>query len=400
VNWSSNSLKRVADVSISNVDKKSVVGDIEVRLVNYTDVYYGDRIEFSAALMEATATPGQVRAFSLRCGDVLITKDSETAEDIGIAAFVESVSDEMILGYHLALLRPRSNSVDGRFLYWAMCSEPVRGQLSAGATGVTRFGLRADVISSVVVPTPPVAVQESIAAFLDTETAQVDAFIAKKSRMIDLLEERSNCRIMEIVGNSELVGHSGFAAAPVRQLLRKQDRWALKGEMITAFRDGEVTSRSVRGREGFTNAWTDDARLQRVDVGDVVIHGLDGFSGAIGDAQISGVCSPVYHVCSAPDGDTAFYGRLLRLLALDGYLGNFAVSTRERAVDFRNWDLFGRIPIPVVACEIQCEIGDQIRAIRPLRDKIRASEALARERRQALINAAMTGKMEIPGVPA
>ena len=64
-------------------------------------------------------------------------------------------------------------------------------------------------------------------------------------------------------------------------------------------------------------------------------------------------------------------------------------------MDFRNWDLFGRIPIPVVPVLEQERIGDQIRAIRPLRDRILASEALAAERRQALITAAVTGGIEI-----
>jgi type I restriction enzyme S subunit len=130
----------------------------------------------------------------------------------------------------------------------------------------------------------------------------------------------------------------------------------------------------------------------------VVIHGLDGFSGAIGDSQRRGVCSPVYHVCSVIEGDSAFYGRLLRVLAISGYLGNFATSTRERAVDFRNWDLFRRIPIPRVPSVDQRRIGEEIRSIRPLREKIVASEALAKVRRQALITAAVTGQLDIPEV--
>lgn len=138
-----------------------------------------------------------------------------------------------------------------------------------------------------------------------------------------------------------------------------------------------------------------------MDVGDVVIHGLDGFAGAIGEARLAGVCSPVYHVCSPLDGgDGAFYGRLLRLLALEGYLGNFATSTRERAVDFRNWDLFGRIPIPVVDPDEQRGLGHKIRALRPLHEKVRRSQELALQHRQALITAAVTGELEVPGVAA
>ncbi len=134
-----------------------------------------------------------------------------------------------------------------------------------------------------------------------------------------------------------------------------------------------------------------------VQVGDVVVHGLDGFAGAIGDSEADGVCSPVYHVCQPRDGgDSAFYGRLLRLLAVGGYLGNFAVSTRERAVDFRNWDLFGRIPIPHVEVRQQRAIGDRIRSLRPLVDLVQQSESLAIERKTALVSRVVAGATESP----
>jgi type I restriction enzyme S subunit len=130
----------------------------------------------------------------------------------------------------------------------------------------------------------------------------------------------------------------------------------------------------------------------------VVVHGLDGFAGAIGTSESDGVCSPVYHVCSPVDrGDPDFFSRLLRLLATTGYLGNFASSTRERAVDFRNWDLFGRIPIPVVEVAEQRRIGDRVRRLAPIRERVNRSELLINERKRALITAAVTGQLEIPG---
>ncbi len=176
--------------SVSNVDKKSAAGEVPVRLVNYTDVYHGDRITPAMDLMAATATSAQVRAFRVQPGDVLITKDSETADDIGIAAFVEASEDDMVLGYHLALLRPNADAVDGRFLYWALCSDDARGQLSSGATGVTRFGLRTDAIGSVELSAPEPTRQRTIARFLDTETAHLDALITKKRHVIARLDER------------------------------------------------------------------------------------------------------------------------------------------------------------------------------------------------------------------
>lgn len=285
--------------------------------------------------------------------------------------------------------------LDIRFFRYQLST--LHEQLQSRGQGSTFVELSSDVLAETQVATPLLAEQRAIADYLDAETARIDALIAKKHRMIDLLEERANSSIMSWVGRSQLSSCDEVAAVPIRRVLTKLERWVDgPDEMITAFRDGEVTSRAARGREGFTNSWTENARVQTVETGDVVVHGLDGFSGAIGDAQVDGVCSPVYHVCSPGYGDGTFYGRLLRLLAIDGYLGSFATSTRERAVDFRNWDLFGRIPIPDVPIAEQQRIGDKIRAIRPLRQKILESEALAREHRKALITAAVTGELSIP----
>lgn len=166
--------------------------------------------------------------------------------------------------------------------------------------------------------------------------------------------------------------------------------------MVTAFRDGQVTSRTIRREAGFTDAWTDSATFQRVEIGDVVVHGLDGFAGAIGTSETGGVCSPAYHVLKVLGiGDPDFYGRLLRVLATSGYLELFAVSTRERAVDFRNWDLFGRIPIPLVSPTDQAGIGDEIRALRRALPMIRSSRDLLEERKRSLITAAVTGEFDV-----
>ncbi|HEV2773291.1 MAG TPA: hypothetical protein VGV57_10790 [Thermoleophilaceae bacterium] len=102
--------------------KKSIEGQPAVRLCNYTDVYYRDTITADQEFMEATATPEQVAMFRLLPGDVLITKDSETPEDIGVPAFVAHGASDLVCGYHLALLRPRAGQVEPRFLYWSMCS--------------------------------------------------------------------------------------------------------------------------------------------------------------------------------------------------------------------------------------------------------------------------------------
>ena len=192
-------LKWIAGLQVSNVDKKSVDGEIPVRLCNYTDVYYADTITPEMDFMVATATANEISKFRLRVGDVLITKDSEDYLDIGVPAYVAAQAPDLICGYHLAMLRPDRTLVYPRFLFWAMASSSVSHQLSVAATGLTRYGLRQDSIASAAIPYPPLLVQEAIAGFLDRETARIDELVDKKIRLTSLLEEKHSSLIAQAV---------------------------------------------------------------------------------------------------------------------------------------------------------------------------------------------------------
>ncbi len=115
-----------------------------------------------------------------------------------------------------------------------------------------------------------------------------------------------------------------------------------------------------------------------------------------GMTEANGNCSPVYHVClPLSDGNPLYLGRLLHVLAIEGYLGLFASSTRERAVDFRNWDTFGRIPIPYPSLTEQNEVAEWIRQVPGVKVRTVRFNDLANERRQALITAAVTGQFDV-----
>lgn len=181
-------LRHLAAVLVSNVDKKSTDGDSAVRLVNYTDVYYGDRITPALELMPATATTEQIKKFAVLPGDTIITKDSESADDIAIPAFVEQSEPDMVCGYHLALVRPH-REVHPRFLNWAITSTSVKEQFSTKANGMTRYGLTYDAIQSVVIPTPHPDDQRRIADFLDDQVARIDELSASRQTQMSLIQE-------------------------------------------------------------------------------------------------------------------------------------------------------------------------------------------------------------------
>jgi type I restriction enzyme, S subunit len=188
VGWEVKRLKEVASVSLSNVDKKSLEGQEAVRLCNYTDVYYHERITSDLDFMAATATLEQVRRFSLRKDDVLITKDSESWTDIAVPAVVSDDLPEVLCGYHLALIRPKP-ACHGPFLARAFCAVGPRDQFQVVANGITRFGLGSDAIATGVFAMPPEPEQRRIATFLDRETARIDALVAKIHDAIERLKE-------------------------------------------------------------------------------------------------------------------------------------------------------------------------------------------------------------------
>ncbi len=202
-------LKQIASVSVSNVDKKSSEEERLVRLCNYTDVYKNDLIDASLDFMKATASPSQIRAFGLRAGDSIITKDSETPDDIAVPAFVEETIEDLVCGYHLAVIRPEAEVVP-KYLFWCLASQPMRDQAAVAATGVTRFGLRQESIKSTTLDLPSTAHQGRIADFLDEETAWIDRLIELREQQIELLKERRHALItaattgqIDLITNSE-----------------------------------------------------------------------------------------------------------------------------------------------------------------------------------------------------
>src|ERR1700722_8046837 len=188
--WVVRRLKYVSDVQVSNIDKKSVDGEEPVRLCNYVDVYKHDVISSDMEFMEATATEAQIEKFSLNKGDVLITKDSETWDDIAVPAVVAGDLPGVVCGYHLAHVRPKTEILDGRYLARCFAARGIAEQFFLSANGITRFGLGKDEITSGWFPIPPIDTQRRIADYLDHEMARIDALIAAKERLLQLLTEK------------------------------------------------------------------------------------------------------------------------------------------------------------------------------------------------------------------
>jgi len=100
--WPTRRLRDIADIRISNVDKKTHPAEEAVKLCNYMDVYSNEYVTGRIEFMEASASKGEIERFALQYGDVIITKDSETPDDIGIPAVVAETIGRLVCGYTAA----------------------------------------------------------------------------------------------------------------------------------------------------------------------------------------------------------------------------------------------------------------------------------------------------------
>ncbi len=196
--WEVLRLRNVVQLLVSNVDKHTKENEIPVRLCNYVDVYKNERITDHLAFMSASASWGEMQRFRLQAGDVVITKDSEMWNDIGVPALVEYQAPDLLCGYHLAILRP-CNALLGTFLFRALQSPLITVQFHLSANGITRYGLAHQAIKDVYVPIPSRAEQSSIIRFLDDATAHIDTTIDRAHHEISLLHEYRTTLISDVV---------------------------------------------------------------------------------------------------------------------------------------------------------------------------------------------------------
>jgi type I restriction enzyme, S subunit len=123
-------------------------------------------------------------------------------------------------------------------------------------------------------------------------------------------------------------------------------------DVVTCFRDGQVTLRKNRRTTGFTESLT-EIGYQGVRKGDLVIHQMDAFAGSIGVSDSDGKGTSVYHCCT-PKGayNVHYYANLIRRMAGSGFIQSLYRGIRERSSDFK-FPVFGNQYLVVPSTEEQ-----------------------------------------------
>ncbi|MVX67005.1 restriction endonuclease subunit S [Clostridium chromiireducens] len=197
--WEILNLSQIAKVTLSGLDKKSYDNQKKVFLCNYVDVYKNDYITNNIDFMIATASEDEIRNLSLRSGDIIITKDSESWDDIAVPAYVPNKLENVVCAYHLALIRKKSNNIISEFLYSAFLSQYVSVQYKVKAKGVTRYGLSYQSIRDVVIFVPPINEQHEIIKIIKSAIINIDEAISRTQKEIELITEYRTSFISDVV---------------------------------------------------------------------------------------------------------------------------------------------------------------------------------------------------------
>ena len=235
-----------------------------------------------------------------------------------------------------------------------------------------RQGLNYSEFSKLMLFLPPMVEQSSIAEFLDKECSELNALISDIQSQIEALEEYKRSVITEAVTKGldpdvemrdsgiawvgDIPAHwecqrGKYILSYLQKPVRDDDG------VITCFRDGEVTLRSNRREDGFTIA-EKEIGYQGIDVGDLVVHGMDGFAGAIGISDSRGKASPVLNVLDTIQ-NKKYIMYYLRSMAYNDVFLATATGIRVRSCDLR-WNKLAELLYPLPPLEEQREIVEYI----------------------------------------
>ena len=296
--WKIEILSEVTTILLSNVDKNANSNEIPVKLCNYTDVYKNNYINNKINFMEATAKEAEIEKFWLKQDDVIITKDSEDQNDIGIPALVIEELDNVLCGYHLAILRPKQNLLNGMFLMKAMQGNKIRIYLAKHANGITRFGLTSSIINNIPIPLPPLAEQEKIAKIIsswDKAIEKTESLITAKSQLKKTLMQRlltGNLRFAEFAEQKWEKHKLGEIFEERKETSKDIDKYSLFSLTI----EKGLTEKTERYERSFLLKDKEENQYRLVYPNDILYNPMNIRFGAIARSKIDKiVCVSAYY---------------------------------------------------------------------------------------------------------
>lgn len=199
-NWEVKRLKNCGEFCSNGVDKKIYPDLPTYKAIHYINVYKNKLgiLNDDSNYLIISCTNEKADLTRLQKGDIIITNSSETPDDIGVAAYVNDIDKNTLLGYHLMRFRPISNIIS-KFMLYCLNSKYVNAYFASVSNGITRYSLLGDDIKSLCFPCPPIDEQKKIADYLDAKCAEIDRLIEIKQKKIEKLQDYKKSLIYECV---------------------------------------------------------------------------------------------------------------------------------------------------------------------------------------------------------
>ncbi len=322
---------------------------------------------------------------------------------------VAIAKEEGIITSAYLAMRPRPNVYADYFCFLFKTMDAHKLFHGMG-TGI-RLTLSFSEVKKQDIPVPPLSEQHAIVDYLKDKTHKIDEYVAARERERELLESLKQSEIANVVTKG-LNPNVPMKDSGIPWIGMIPEHWEVKrakfmfnkekrevrecDEVITCFRDGQVTLRKNRRTTGFTESFT-EIGYQGVRKGDLVIHQMDAFAGSIGVSDSDGKGTSVYHCCTPKgDYDVHYYAFLIRRMAGSGFIQSLYRGIRERSSDFK-YPVFGNqyLIVPPLSEQqaIVAYIDEKLSKIDRCLADLQAEIDYLKEFKQRLISDVVTGQI-------
>lgn len=294
------------------------------------------------------------------------------------------------------------------YLFKAMDSQKLFHGLGTGI----RLTLSFDELKKQLIPIPPIEEQKRIDAYLDKKITLIESCKCQRKRELQTLNELKQAEIASVVTRglnpNVPMKDSGIFWQPLipdnwtvtklKHVLSKLDRPRQPDdELLVCSNSGEVKK---RGDSKLGLVADSNEIYQGVTRGDLLIHGMDTWHGAIAVSNYDGMCTPVVHVCDSTQ-NKKYIALYLRNMAYQKVFKLISNGVRQNTSDFRSWGKVGTILIPIPPIEEQDAIVKYIESknskIDKMIDALTAEIERLTEYKQRLISDVVTGQVDVRG---
>ncbi len=405
-------LKRVVGINLQTLPETTEPG-FEFRYVDIGAVSRGQLNSEPEASVFASA-PSRARRL-VRQGDTII---STVRTYLRAVWPVRDSATDLVVSTGFAVLTP-TRSIDSRYLGWLVQSDVVVEEVVARSVGVSYPAINPSDIGTVRVPLPPFARQRAIADYLDRETARIDALIEKKQRLVEVLEERQSLKISELLTSTvELaLSRSGpFRWSPLRFLASVHGGLTLgkSYEEVTVDRPYLRVANVQDGALELGDVATVslpplDARRYELQHGDLLLLEGNGNPanlgrGTIWQSELPG-CLHQNHIHVVRADPRSVIAEYLNVVLRSQWARFFFTEASDVVgISTLSQDRIRDLMIPVPPIKKQMELVEAVlhetKKHSSVSGGLRKQIDLLVEHRQALITAAVTGELPVPGVAA